>query len=79
MGEVRADCIGRRVLQSLLAVDFAGVDFSDDAVAVDDVDDVEGVEDDDDDVSLDVDAVDEDSDEVVELDDFDLPPRLSVL
>ena len=73
-----ADCIGRRVLQSLLAVDFAGVDFSDDAVAVA-VDDVEGVEDDDDDESLDVDAVDEDSDDVVELDDFDLPPRLSVL
>ncbi len=72
-----ADCIGRRVLQSLLAVDFAGVDFSDDAVAVA-VDDVEGVEDDDDE-SLDVDAVDEDSDDVVELDDFDLPPRLSVL
>ena len=71
-----ADCIGRRVLQSLLAVDFAGVDFSDDVVAVDDV---EGVDDDDDDESLDVDAVDEDSDDVVELDDFDLPPRLSVL
>ena len=70
-----ADCIGRRVLQSLLAVDFAGVDFSDDVVAVDDV---EGVEDDDDE-SLDVDAVDEDSDDVVELDGFDLPPRLSVL
>ena len=71
-----ADCIGRRVLQSLLAVDFAGVDFSDDVVAVDDV---EGVDDDDDDESLDVDAVDEDSDDVVEVDDFDFPPRLSVL
>ena len=71
-----ADCIGRRVLQSLLAVDFAGVDFS---VVVVVVDDVEGVEDDDDDESLDVDAVDEDSDDVVELDDFDFPPRQSVL
>ena len=73
-----ADCIGRRVLQSLLAVDFAGVDFS---VVVVVVDDIEGVEDDDDDddESLDVDAADEDSEDVVELDDFDLPPRLSVL
>ncbi len=75
-----ADCIGRRTLQSLLVVDFAGADFSDDDGAVDDVEGVDDDdEDDDDDVSPDVDAADDDSDDVVELDDFDFPPRLSVL
>ncbi len=83
MGEVTADCIGRLPVQSLLVLDLAGADFSDDDGAVDDVDGVDDDDDDDDEEDespdVDVDVVDDDSDDVVELDDFDFPPRLSVL
>lgn len=79
MGEVTADCIGRLPVQSLLVLDLAGADFSDDDGAVDDVDGVDDDDVDEDDESPDVDVVDDDSDDVVELDDFDFPPRLSVL
>lgn len=66
-------------VQSLLVLDLAGADFSDDDGAVDDVDGVDDDDVDEDDESPDVDVVDDDSDDVVELDDFDFPPRLSVL
>ena len=81
MGEVTADCIGRLPVQSLLVLDLAGADFSDDDGAVDDVDGVDDDDDDEEDESpdVDVDVVDDDSEDVVELDDFDFPPRLSVL